>query len=303
MSEFKFACPVCGQHIKCESNQTGTQLECPTCFQKVIVPQAPSDTSKFVLTAAQPQTRPAPQPSVPTAPASQPPPASGLSTAAAIALVLICAAAGAFVAFRGKIFGPVSKLVAVTNAPPSATNTAAGQPGALQVSQGVNGNSSDLWTLDLTNAVLPARAAAGVIHGTSFACDLAVLQNGALTLRAGTFGAPYVGLTINLFAQKSVELAGKLLNVTTNDPIAPRVVLRWVDDQQPVTEIVRGGYAMKLELGKVANGRIPGTICICLPDDAKSYVAGTFQVEIRDLPPPKKPSSKSGRPNQPKQPR
>ncbi len=41
MSEFKYACPVCGQHIKCDSSQSGTQMECPTCFQKIVVPQAP----------------------------------------------------------------------------------------------------------------------------------------------------------------------------------------------------------------------------------------------------------------------
>ena len=42
MSEFKYACPVCGQHIKCDSSQAGSQMECPTCFQKITVPQAPS---------------------------------------------------------------------------------------------------------------------------------------------------------------------------------------------------------------------------------------------------------------------
>ena len=41
MSEFKYACPVCGQHIKCDSSQSGTTMECPTCFQKIIAPQAP----------------------------------------------------------------------------------------------------------------------------------------------------------------------------------------------------------------------------------------------------------------------
>ena len=42
MSEFKYACPVCGQHMKCDSSQSGTVMECPTCFQKIIVPQAPA---------------------------------------------------------------------------------------------------------------------------------------------------------------------------------------------------------------------------------------------------------------------
>ncbi len=53
MSEFKYACPVCGQHMKCDSSQSGSVMECPTCFQKITVPQAPSsDEQKFILTGS-----------------------------------------------------------------------------------------------------------------------------------------------------------------------------------------------------------------------------------------------------------
>src|SRR4051812_36442872 len=54
MSEFKFACPVCGQHITADSSNSGGQIECPTCFQKIVVPQAPSTSDpKFILSASQ----------------------------------------------------------------------------------------------------------------------------------------------------------------------------------------------------------------------------------------------------------
>src|SRR5438105_639326 len=54
MSEFKFACPVCGQHITADSHSSGGHLECPTCFQKIIVPQAPASADpKFIVSAAQ----------------------------------------------------------------------------------------------------------------------------------------------------------------------------------------------------------------------------------------------------------
>jgi DNA-directed RNA polymerase subunit RPC12/RpoP len=53
MSEFKYACPVCGQHMMCDSSQSGSVMECPTCFQKITVPQAPSsDEQKFILTGS-----------------------------------------------------------------------------------------------------------------------------------------------------------------------------------------------------------------------------------------------------------
>ena len=52
MSEFKYACPVCGQHMRCDVSQAGTVMECPTCFQKITAPQSPAAGSeqKFVLT-------------------------------------------------------------------------------------------------------------------------------------------------------------------------------------------------------------------------------------------------------------
>src|SRR5512137_1960648 len=54
MSEFKFACPVCGQHLTADSTTTGAQISCPTCFQKIVVPQAPaSNDTKFILSASQ----------------------------------------------------------------------------------------------------------------------------------------------------------------------------------------------------------------------------------------------------------
>ena len=50
MSEFKFACPVCGQHMMCDVSQGGSVMECPTCFQKIVAPQAPAPDAKFILT-------------------------------------------------------------------------------------------------------------------------------------------------------------------------------------------------------------------------------------------------------------
>lgn len=62
MSEFKYACPVCGQHMKCDSSQAGTVMECPTCFQKITAPQAPaSEDQKFILTGTKVGERSAPK--------------------------------------------------------------------------------------------------------------------------------------------------------------------------------------------------------------------------------------------------
>jgi hypothetical protein len=65
-------------------------------------------------------------------------------------------------------------------------------------------------------------------------------------------------------------------------------VLRWKDEQQKgVTRNINNGYALKVAFGDAANGHIPGKIYISLPDENKSFVAGTFNAEIRKAPPPK----------------
>ena len=40
MAEFKFACPQCGQHILCDTSYSGSQINCPSCQQSIIVPPA-----------------------------------------------------------------------------------------------------------------------------------------------------------------------------------------------------------------------------------------------------------------------
>src|ERR1051326_6091173 len=107
MSEFKFACPVCGQHITADSSTSGSQLECPTCFRKIVVPQAPSTSaSKFILAASE-VNKPRPSTSTPPLnPTSKSAPKRGVPAAvvALIALIAIGAAGATLYALRGKLF-------------------------------------------------------------------------------------------------------------------------------------------------------------------------------------------------------
>ena len=103
MSEFKYACPVCGQHIKCDSSQSGSVMECPTCFQKIIVPQAPrTDDPKFIITGIKVGERPLPVASADTGVAT--PPAKDSPVAGIAFVILLCAMVAAAFVFRGKIF-------------------------------------------------------------------------------------------------------------------------------------------------------------------------------------------------------
>jgi hypothetical protein len=65
-------------------------------------------------------------------------------------------------------------------------------------------------------------------------------------------------------------------------------VLRWKDDQkQPVTAHIDSAYALKVVFGQPAEGHMPGRIYIALPDDSRSFAAGTFEAVIRKPVPPK----------------
>jgi DNA-directed RNA polymerase subunit RPC12/RpoP len=101
MSEFKYACPVCGQHIKCDSSQAGSTMECPTCFQKIVVPQAPaSDDQKFILHGTKVGAeRPLPAAVANAGTAPLPAPKKSFPAAAAITLIILICAAGTAAGF------------------------------------------------------------------------------------------------------------------------------------------------------------------------------------------------------------
>jgi DNA-directed RNA polymerase subunit RPC12/RpoP len=134
MSEFKYACPVCGQHMKCDSSQSGTVMECPTCFQKITAPQAPAtDAPKFIITGTKVGERPIP--TAPVASGTAIPPEKDFPATTFVLIVLLCAVMGAAFLFRGKIFKTVpTKTTAVTNASSTASNPAPrGSPATVSV--------------------------------------------------------------------------------------------------------------------------------------------------------------------------
>ncbi|MGO8929567.1 MAG: hypothetical protein ACLQU3_22095 [Limisphaerales bacterium] len=283
MSEFKFACPVCGQHITADSKTSGGQIECPTCFQKIVVPQAPLvEDTKLILSAAQ-VGKPRPSSAEATSQLGPLRPVShGISLAALVALLVLFGAAGAALfVFRDRIVRAARGLV------PASTNTLpkSGAPTVLNATYPIPTNIT--WTLDLTNAVFPEATAAGRIHDSGFFCERAILRGGLLLLRQGKTWPWDLAISVKLFVRQGEELNGKTVKIDAARTHAPAVVLRWKEaEQQPATETITDGYALRLVFGEATNGRMPGKIYICLPDAAKSVVAGTFDAEIRKPSPP-----------------
>lgn len=273
MSEFKFACPVCGQHIRCDSTKSGSPMECPTCYRKIVIPQAPTGPdSKLLLSATE----------VPLRPATKAPfsdesrrgrRASRQATlVGTLSLVVIAgAAAGGIYAFRDKIF----KHTSADNTPRSGAD-------ADLVKSDTN------WTLKLADRKFPEARVAGRINGRDFAMERASVQGGVLSFRQASRTPRELAVMIHLFARRGEDLAGQSIHIDPSRTNAPKVALRWRDDQdQSVTQTLREGYALKIEFGSVAGGFLPGKLYLCTPDDAKSWVAGSFEAEIRKPPAPK----------------
>jgi DNA-directed RNA polymerase subunit RPC12/RpoP len=282
MSEFKFACPVCGQHITADSDSSGGKIECPTCYQEIVVPQAPgSDSHKFILSAAQ-VARPR---EIPTAPVPEPgspktSPVRPLPAAVFLVVLLVFAVGAIWFGFRDRIFksGHEETLTPVV-VPETIEVKAASEPAQPVV-------TNITWSLEITNAIFPEVVAAGSIHGSNFVCERATLYGGSLTLRQGNSWPPDAGVTIQFFARQGEDLGGKSVEIASDQkPPLPRVVLRWKDDEsKPMTKAFSGGYVLKVTFGEVANGRLSGRIYLAMPDDSKSVVAGKFDAEIRRLP-------------------
>lgn len=282
MSEFKFACPVCGQHMMCDASHGGSVMECPTCFQKIAAPQAPAADGKFILTGTKVSERKisARGPDAAVTPAAE----KKFPAAILIGVIVVALAAGAAVfAFRDKIFTHAApppepvKTVAATNATPT-TKPAPVAPPANDTN----------WMLTLDGAVIPDSPVVGRIHGQDFIAERANFQNGTLTVRAGTHGPVEFGLQVNFSGAPPEALAGKTINVSTDADKAAQITLRWKDASGVQKASFDVGYALRLEFGALANNRLSGKIYLCLPDAEKSYLMGTFNADARK-PKPKTP--------------
>jgi DNA-directed RNA polymerase subunit RPC12/RpoP len=288
MSEYKYACPVCGQHMRCDSSQAGTVMECPTCFQKITAPQAPAagDDQKFVLTGTKVGERPLPKTATTTP--STAPAAKNFPWVILIVLLMAgLAGAGGF-AFRGKLFKssavtPASEVASTAGEEPTPAKTQ--EPGKPAV---IAPPASDAnWTLAPGTNAIPDAPVAGRIHGQDFIIERASYHDGTFILREGLRGPVEFGMTVNFSGAQAEALSGKTIKIGASADKAAFVTLHWKDNGTAQSQNFANGYAMRLEFGALANNRLPGKIYLCLADAEKSYLLGSFTAEARK-PRPKK---------------
>ncbi|MFC1699834.1 hypothetical protein ACFL1I_07785 [Candidatus Omnitrophota bacterium] len=141
------------------------------------------------------------------------------------------------------------------------------------------------WREDLTGVAIPTTNAQGIIHGRAFTCEQATLDQGSiLHLRQGQDFFADLELMIFLFLKKDETIENRTFDITkTTGFDSPHIHMKWKPEDQttPETAIFMEDYAMRLEFGGQTDGKLPGKIYICLPDEEKSAVAGEFLAEVK----------------------
>ena len=135
------------------------------------------------------------------------------------------------------------------------------------------------WTLDVDKMKPTDDPVAGKILGADYRLDKIQFVATGLSLWSGR---DWIHIFIRL--QPGEAIAGKSYVINANDPPGPGrpdVHCHIHSTKQIGAAVYPRGYAMRLEFGKEANGAIPGKLYLCLPDDRKSWIAGSFELNLR----------------------
>ena len=302
MSDFKFACPVCGQHMRCDVAEGGSVMECPTCFQKIVAPQSPATDGKFILTGTKYSEKKISVRGVDPATATAAP-EKEFPVKIFIIVLAVCLAAGAaaflYHANKPKPVQPKPPLVLPSPPKMAATNvTAPTNPVVVATPKPkpppVAPHASDkYWTLSLEEMTIPNSTVVGRVHDRDFILNYSWYQNGELMLRSGTNSPIEFGARINFSGAAPEVLANRSINVSADVDQAAVLTLLWRDDAGVQKQVFKDGYALRLEFGALTNNRLAGKIYLCTPDTEKSYLMGKFNANIIKPKPktPAKPAS------------
>jgi DNA-directed RNA polymerase subunit RPC12/RpoP len=47
MNQFKFSCPQCQQHLQCDEQFAGREIQCPGCNHLIRIPPVPGQTAQY----------------------------------------------------------------------------------------------------------------------------------------------------------------------------------------------------------------------------------------------------------------
>jgi hypothetical protein len=168
---------------------------------------------------------------------------------------------------------------------PSAIST---QPGGVEPAERETTDTApdgSGWTMKLTGVDIPSEAVTGRIHGQPFKMEKVTLENGFLNFRQGSDFFADREMDVVVFENDTAKLSGRTFTVPTKEfGSSPHIWMKWKEAGQdmPKQKNFMDRYALRLEFGALSGGKLPGKIYLCVPDQEKSFVAGTFEAEVKD---------------------
>lgn len=136
-----------------------------------------------------------------------------------------------------------------------------------------------VWTTDLQKMKAPPGPVAGKLFGTDQKADQFQLQpSGALSMRLARGGMIFIFLPV-----KTVQdLEGASYEFGADKIIGENRPAVHVHVHHPITkaEAWSEGYALRLNFGKQKDKRLSGSIYLCLPEEEKGFIAGTFTLDV-----------------------
>jgi tetratricopeptide (TPR) repeat protein len=151
-----------------------------------------------------------------------------------------------------------------------------------------------IWKQDLKDAEIPGVPARGMINGEVFMAESSKFENGILTFHDGKDFLQSHAVTVFLFL-KGESPDGKSYNIESSSGFgSPHVHMKWrqKNSKTPKSRVFMKGYSMRLEFGKTQDGKLPGKIYLCMPDEMRSYLAGSFTAIVKKEEKTERPASK-----------
>jgi hypothetical protein len=138
--------------------------------------------------------------------------------------------------------------------------------------------------MKLAGVETPSGPVAGRIQGQAFKMEKVTLEEGWLKFREGKDFFADREIDVVLFENDPAKLSGRTFIVPKEESgINPHIWMKWKEEggNSPKQKSFTDGYALRMEFGQLSEGKLPGKIYVCVPDTEKSFVAGTFEVPIK----------------------
>jgi hypothetical protein len=288
MSEYRFACTSCGQHLTALPGHAGMLIKCPACQAEFRIPPPPGPAAGLPLGAPPPMAS-APPPIAGVVPPLRPqaPPSRssnrgliiGLVVGACVLVMLGMFAVGAIFFVRA-VKHEVRQQQSMTPVLPPTVQTEEPSTSPPMV-------KDQQVATDPATVEIPDTPVSGTLQGTGFTLTQAKLELAGkmLKLSEGAGFIPDKQFLIFLFNAGNSPLEGKVILVPDPDQTGyqprPHIHLRWKEGNTSKSAVLMENYTLRLEFNNKTGNDLTGKIYLEAPERFNTKIEGTFKAEAK----------------------